>query len=429
MATPADGQRPRMRMYRFPNLANHLEIQAPAGIAGKKRIGVSQSGFQVFDVTAEVVMATFSDNTAACQLTNATAVAGKLAMFNFQDNGACSSVTRFSRLQAAGAAGVIMVYLHTDPDRIANITGFNAALTTSTVTVLSWNNAQPIKDQLAAGNAVTARAFRLSDRDGALDNQIVAHEWGHYISNRLIGNAAGLVTNHSRGMGEGWGDFVAMMLTVREDDTAVPSNATFNGAYALATYATSGVPFDGSPNHGYYFGIRRYPYSTDMTKNPLTFKHIQDGVALPVGPPLAFGADGAANSEVHNTGEVWTTMLWECYASILQDTLGPTPRLTFDEAQTRMKRYLTQGMMLTPLSPTFTEARDGVLAAANATDVADYVACQRGFAKRGARWPSAPTPTSIPRRRRPTPSRRRRRRGPPGSRRPSATSGRGRAAR
>ena len=30
------------------------------------------------------------------------------------------------------------------------------------------------------------------DRDGAIDNQIVAHEWGHYLSNRLIGNGNGL---------------------------------------------------------------------------------------------------------------------------------------------------------------------------------------------------------------------------------------------
>ena len=87
-------------------------------------------------------------------------------------------------------------------------------------------------------------------------------------------------------MGEGWSDFNAMLLTVRADDTATPSNATFNGVYALATYATSGVPFNGSANQGYYFGIRRYPYSTDMTKNPLTFKHIANGVTLPVGPPL-----------------------------------------------------------------------------------------------------------------------------------------------
>nr|WP_267459595.1 M36 family metallopeptidase [Pseudoalteromonas ostreae] len=30
-------------------------------------------------------------------------------------------------------------------------------------------------------------------KDGTLDNGIIAHEWGHYISNRLVGNSAGLI--------------------------------------------------------------------------------------------------------------------------------------------------------------------------------------------------------------------------------------------
>jgi hypothetical protein len=185
-------------------------------------------------------------------------------------------------------------------------------------------------------------------------------------------------------MGEGWSDFNAMMLTVRADDTAIPSNAAFNGAYALATFATSGVPFNGSANQGYYFGIRRYPYSTDLAKNPLTFKHITNGVVLPVGPPVAFGASGSNNSEAHNTGEVWITMLWECYAALLRDTLGASPRLTFQQAQDRMKQYLIAALKVTPTVPTFTEARDALLAVTLASDPVDYVAFRLAFARRGA---------------------------------------------
>ena len=46
-----------------------------------------------------------------------------------------------------------------------------------------------IKDQLGRGERVRMRiAGKIGvQRDGTLDDQIVAHEWGHYISNRLVG--------------------------------------------------------------------------------------------------------------------------------------------------------------------------------------------------------------------------------------------------
>ncbi|HEX7828720.1 MAG TPA: M36 family metallopeptidase, partial [Thermoanaerobaculia bacterium] len=383
MLTPADGQRSRMRMYNFPNLANTLDVTAPAGIALKNRIGVSQTGLRSFDITSDIVIATFTAGPTTCTITNAAALTGKIAMFDFDntDGTGCSFSTRIARIHATSAAAALMVYTSGAPTLVANITGFNATHT-KPIGVISWNSAGPIKTQLAVPNTVSARLLRKADRDGSLDNQIVFHEWGHFISNRLIGNASGLNNQQGGSMGEGWGDFVALMLTVRENDIATPSNATWGGAYALATYATSGVPFDGSLNHGYYLGIRRTPYSTDMTNyNALTFRHIEDGQPAPTGPPIAWGG---ANSEVHNSGEVWTTMLWECYAALLRDTQGPLPRLTFAQAQDRMKQYLVASLAMTPSSPTFLEARDAVLAAAYATDLTDYILFWDAFAKRGA---------------------------------------------
>ena len=133
-------------------------------------------------------------------------------------------------------------------------------------------------------------------------------------------------------------------------------------------------------NNAYYYGIRRYPYSRDMTKNPLTFKHIADGVPLPTNPAPSFRNSGSVNSEVHNTGEVWASMLWECYSNLLNDTA----RLTFAQAQDRMKRYLVGGFKMTPTDPTFISARDALLAVMQAQDPQDHDLCLRGFAKRGA---------------------------------------------
>ncbi|HYC89061.1 MAG TPA: M36 family metallopeptidase [Thermoanaerobaculia bacterium] len=385
MLTPSDGTRPRMRMYNFPNLANTLHVQAPAGIAGKLRIGISQTGVRNFDINSDIVIATFSNSPSACTITNAAALAGKIAMFDFDntDGTGCAFGTRVTRIHATGALAALMVYSSApaNVNLVANITGLNATHT-KPIAVISWNSAAPIKTQLAGANTVTARLLRVADRDGAFDNQIVFHEWGHFISNRLIGNALGLNNQQGGAMGEGWGDFNAMMLTVRAEDTLTASNSTWGGAYAIATYATSGVPFDGSLNHGYYLGIRRTPYSTDMANyNALTLRHIVDGEPLPTGPPIA---TGGVNSQVHNSGEVWATMLWECYAALLRDTQGPMPRLTFQQAQDRMKQYLVASLAMTPNSPTYLEARDAVLTAAYATDITDYLLFWQAFAKRGA---------------------------------------------
>jgi hypothetical protein len=57
--------------------------------------------------------------------------------------------------------------------------------------------------------------------------------------------------------------------------------------------------------------------------------------------------------------------------------------LTFTQAQDRMRAYLVASLAITPSSPTYTEARDAVLAAAYANDPKDYTAFCGAFALRG----------------------------------------------
>ncbi|KAH6596676.1 hypothetical protein BASA61_003370 [Batrachochytrium salamandrivorans] len=57
------------------------------------------------------------------------------------------------------------------------------------------------------------------NRDGGFDNGIVIHEYGHGVSNRLTGGSATsgcLRTAEARGMGEGWGDALALMVLAKE---------------------------------------------------------------------------------------------------------------------------------------------------------------------------------------------------------------------
>ncbi|WP_305849545.1 myxosortase-dependent M36 family metallopeptidase [Pyxidicoccus parkwayensis] len=371
MSTPADGNSPRMRMYLFSGPSGKMTVNAPASVAGDYLVGIA-SGFgpQTFDVTGNVVVALDESNatgpgtTDGCTtLTNAAEVAGKIALI---DRGTCGFAIKVGIAQAAGAIGVVIA--DNAPGYVAAMGGTATGLT---IPVLRITLADGNKLRAAIPEGLNLRLFRGTSigLDGTVDNTIVAHEWGHYISNRLVQNSAGLTNNQGRSMGEGWGDFTALLMITRPEDINVPANANWNGAYGAAEYATRGS----SPDPA-FFGIRRVTYSSDMAKNALTFKHITDGVALPTTAPIAPLGN---NAEVHNSGEIWATMLWECYTSLLRAH-------PFQEAQDRMKSYLVNGYKLTPAAPTFLEARDAIIAAAYANDPADGDRFWAAFAKRGA---------------------------------------------
>jgi hypothetical protein len=217
------------------------------------------------------------------------------------------------------------------------------------------------------------------DIDGNLDADVVIHELTHGTSNRLHGNGSGLSTNMSRGMGEGWGDFYGHALLSEPSDP-------INGIYTTASYDKYLSSDVGTNN--YYYGIRRFPKAVisftggpnNRPHNPLTFADI-DSTQINLSDGAFPPAGGGAADQVHNAGEVWSSALWEVRAKFVQ-------RLGWEVGNRRVLQFVTDGMKLAPLGPTFLQERDAIIAAAQASsaapeagaDVADVWA---GFALRG----------------------------------------------
>jgi hypothetical protein len=218
-------------------------------------------------------------------------------------------------------------------------------------------------------------------RDGSLDSDIVYHEHTHGVSNRL--HDLQVQGAQAGGMGEGWSDYFA--ISMNADPTDDP-----NAVYCVGGYTTYQLAPGFVDN--YYFGIRRFPFSTDPSKNPMTYADI-DGAqqSYPPGIPRNSLIASTAN-EVHNVGNLWGNILLETRANLWAGHGFA--------ANDQLMQLVVDGMKLDPGTPNFLQARDAILQA----DIADYGGADlpeiwTAFAKRGcgfsATSPSGDTTSGI----------------------------------
>jgi len=214
------------------------------------------------------------------------------------------------------------------------------------------------------------------DRDGDLDAEIVYHELTHGTSNRLHGDASGLNTNMSRGMGEGWSDFYAEALLSEPSDPV-------NGIYTIGGYSTYQIVPGFTGN--YYYGIRRFPRApitflgpNGKPHNPLTFADIDSTQANLADGAYPRGPVGVPEfDQVHNAGEIWSSALWEARANLINAN-------GYAVGNQLMLQNVTDGMKLDPVGPTFLQARDSIISADCAANAgANELAIWAGFAARG----------------------------------------------
>ena len=220
-ATPPDGVDPRMEMFRWlQGLSPRVIVSSPPAIAGTYSAGYAFFGAGTAGLAGNVVQAldpadgAGPTTTDACSpLTNPGAVFGNIAIL---DRGTCTFVVKVGHAQDAGATGAIVV--NNAGDSVVNMLGIEPTIVIPSV-FLGQSDGSAIVGQLGSG--VSADLVSPAARDSSFDNGVVAHEYGHGVSNRLTGgpsNVNCLSALESRGMGEGWSDFQALVFTAMPGD-------------------------------------------------------------------------------------------------------------------------------------------------------------------------------------------------------------------
>ncbi|MCC2667625.1 MAG: hypothetical protein K0Q72_96 [Armatimonadetes bacterium] len=163
-------------------------------------------------------------------------------------------------------------------------------------------------------------------RDSDLAADVIAHEFGHGLTNRLIGNSDGLGGFQGGAMGEGLSDFQALMVHAQAgDDLSQPHPS---GGWLVNDFAG---------------GIRSQPYSANRANFNRTFADV--GEVIP-----NFGP------EIHLAGEIICNAMFQTYGRFVT-------RLGFAEGRSRAMQLFIDACKLCPDNPTFLDFRNALLTA------------------------------------------------------------------
>lgn len=357
-STPNDGSSGRMQMFLWPingaaAQSNNLRVLAPASVVGLYLSPISQFGPRQFDtIEAEAVIVsdgTFADSLGCQAITNGAELAGKIAIIY---RGTCGFTQKVLNAQNAGAVGVVVI-TNNNQAAIA-MTGSNAAITIPSVMISRADGAR-LRARIDVGDTLRLRLTglpRVKAYDSDFDNGVIAHEYGHGLSNRLTGGpSASSCLGNGEQAGEGWSDFLSLVFTAKPTDSA-------NLGRGIGTFV-----FNQQTNG---LGIREYRYTRNMTANPMTYDYIKN------------------NQGVHYVGTVWCSMLWDMYWNLV-DKYGFDADLYNGTGGNNIAiQLVVDGLKLQPCSPGFVDARNAILQADSINnDGANSDLIWRSFARRG----------------------------------------------
>jgi hypothetical protein len=362
-ATPPDGSLPRMQMYLWSGIPDKdlFRVTVPAEIAASyPAIEASWSKpLSPTPVTGKLVVATTATGVGqegCSSFTNAADIAGNIAVVY---RGTCGFAVKAEFAQAAGA--IALVVINNQPGSPITMGGTPTIPIIIPAVMISQADGAIIRGAMDSGTDVSiALKNENPELDGDFDNGIIAHEYGHGISNRLTGgpNDASCLRSTIAGvsteqMGEGWSDYVGLTMTMLPGDT----RGKIRG---IGTYAS------GQPTTG--LGIRPAPYSTSFSVNAFTYD----------------ATNKSAISAPHGVGFVWATMLWDMTWDMI-DKYGFDPDLYKGKGgNNKAMQLVTDGMKLQDCQPGFVDGRDAILLADRINyGGANQELIWKAFAKRG----------------------------------------------
>jgi len=290
-STPADGSRPRMQMFLWSGTDGDALVTV--GGVDRKAFG-STFGAPVSAGGVSGALALVNDGVGAtsdgCEASPNGSLTGKIAIV---DRGTCNFTVKVLNAQNAGAVAVIIA--NTD-DNPFSPGGTERRVKISSAMV-SLTNGTALKGQLgqAANLHSNPNPLRL---DGDIDADVVYHEYGHGLTQRMIGNMSGAIAG---AIGEGASD----------------TNALYNNSNdVIGEYVFAG-------------GIRTQPYA-----------NYQGSYATSV-----------TGTEVHADGELYAAIQFRVRANYL--AAGLTNDDVYDD--------WVNGMNFTPSAPAYENMRDGML--------------------------------------------------------------------
>lgn len=283
-------------------------------------------------------------------------VNGKIVVI---DRGKCSFVEKVLGAQEGGAAGVIIVNNVDGPPLAMGGSDAPTNAITIPAVMISKADGAVLKAQLNGGATIIGSLKKDTPnppkRDGDFDNGVISHEYGHGISNRFTGGGDVLLPlgGDEQG-GEGWSDFIALYMTLRNSDLGASTPGHPNGTLPVKGIGTY-VVYQNT-NEG---GIRPTPYNIDKSAVPYSFKDIGKGGEITV---------------PHGVGYIWCQMMYSMEQELIDlygfnDDINNAANPVSGNVPAGAggnnvaMRLISEGMKLQPLDPTFVQQRDAILKA------------------------------------------------------------------